>query len=61
MRVIICDNYEELSNQAAKLVASQITLKPDSVLGLATGATPIGDVYKRQPCKMLLFAIHFFS
>ena len=42
MRVIICDNYEELSNQAAKLVASQIILKPDSVLGLATGATPIG-------------------
>jgi len=42
MRVILCDNYEELSAQAAKLVASQIILKPDSVLGLATGSTPIG-------------------
>ncbi len=38
----MCDNYEEMSNQAAKLVASQMILKPDSVLGLATGSTPIG-------------------
>ncbi len=42
MRIILCDNYEELSKKAAKLVASQITLKPDSVLGLATGSTPVG-------------------
>ena len=42
MRVIVCKNYEEMSAQAAKLVASQITLKPDSVLGLATGSTPVG-------------------
>lgn len=46
MRVIVCDNYEELSDQAAKLVASQLILKPDSVLGLATGSTPIG-MYRR--------------
>ena len=31
-----------MSKKAAKLVASQITLKPDCVLGLATGSTPIG-------------------
>ena len=42
MRLILCENYEEMSKQAAKLVASQITLKPDSILGLATGSTPIG-------------------
>lgn len=46
MRVIVCKNYEEMSAQAAKLVASQITLKPDSVLGLATGSTPVG-MYQR--------------
>lgn len=45
MRVILCENYEDLSVQAAKLVASQIILKPESVLGLATGATPVG-MYK---------------
>lgn len=42
MRVILCENYEEMSKQASKLVASQLILKPDSVLGLATGSTPIG-------------------
>lgn len=42
MRLILCENYEEMSKQAAKLVASQMTLKPDSILGLATGSTPIG-------------------
>jgi glucosamine-6-phosphate deaminase len=31
-----------MSSQASKLVASQLILKPDSVLGLATGSTPIG-------------------
>ncbi len=45
MRVIVCENYEELSKKAAKLVASQVILKPESVLGLATGSTPVG-MYK---------------
>ena len=42
MRVIVCENYEELSNQAAKIVSSQLIVKPNSILGLATGSTPIG-------------------
>ena len=42
MRVIVCNDYEEMSVRAAKLVASQMILKPDCVLGLATGSTPIG-------------------
>lgn len=46
MRVIVCENYEELSAQAAKIMASQVILKPDSVLGLATGSTPVG-MYRR--------------
>lgn len=46
MRIIVCDNYDEISLKAAKLVASQVTLKPDSVLGFATGSTPIG-LYKK--------------
>ncbi len=35
-----------MSEKAAKLVVSQLTLKPDSILGLATGSTPIG-LYER--------------
>ena len=42
MRVIVCENYDEMSKEAAKIVAGQINLKPDCVLGLATGSTPVG-------------------
>ena len=45
MRIIVCENYEEVSKKAAQMILSQITLKPDSVLGLATGSTPVG-MYK---------------
>lgn len=42
MRIILCENYDELSEKAAGIVASQVMLKPDCVLGLATGSTPVG-------------------
>ena len=42
MRVIICDSYDEMSKKAARIVAGQINVKPNSVLGFATGSTPIG-------------------
>lgn len=42
MKLIKCKNYEEMCAKVARIFAAQITLKPDSVLGLATGSTPIG-------------------
>lgn len=45
MKFIVCDNYDEMSNEAAKIVAQQLKDKSDSTLGLATGSTPIG-LYK---------------
>ncbi len=42
MKLYRASNYEALSRIAANLMAAQITLKPDSVIGLATGSTPIG-------------------
>lgn len=42
MRIIVAEDYKEMSKTAADMMASQIILKPDSVLGLATGGTPIG-------------------
>jgi glucosamine-6-phosphate deaminase len=54
MRIIVVDNYEEMSKRAAKMIASQVILKPDSVLGLATGDTPLGmykeliELYKKD-------------
>ena len=45
MRTIICDTYEEMSKKAAEFVRAKIILRPDAVLGLATGSTPLG-MYK---------------
>jgi len=42
MKRIILDNYDEVSRAAADIFARQLALKPDSVLGLATGSTPLG-------------------
>ncbi len=42
MRIIVCENYQEVSKKAAQMILSQVTLKPESVLGLATGSTPVG-------------------
>lgn len=42
MRIIVAANYDEMSRKAADIVASQIILKPESVVGLATGGTPVG-------------------
>jgi len=42
MQVIIEKNYQDMSKKAAELVASQIIFKPASVLGFATGSTPLG-------------------
>lgn len=46
MRFIAVKTYEELSNIAADLIAAQIMMKPNCVLGLATGSSPLG-IYKR--------------
>lgn len=42
MQLIKAKDYKDMSRKAASIFFSQITLKPDSVLGLATGSTPIG-------------------
>lgn len=46
MRIYRASNYEELSRKAANIISSQVILKPDCVLGLATGSSPIGT-YKQ--------------
>ena len=42
MNIIRAKDYDELSRRAAELIAAQVWNKPDCVLGLATGSTPIG-------------------
>jgi glucosamine-6-phosphate deaminase len=42
MKYIEVETYEELSTKAAELIASVVKSKPESVLGLATGSSPLG-------------------
>ena len=42
MRFIEVESYEELSRKAAGIIAAQVIAKPCSVLGLATGSSPLG-------------------
>ena len=46
MNFIKVKTYEELSDKAAAIIAAQVIMKPDCVLGLATGSSPVG-AYKR--------------
>ena len=46
MKFITVDTYEKLSRQAANIISSQVIIKPDCVLGLATGSSPLGT-YKQ--------------
>lgn len=45
MKIIVCENYEEISKKGAEIIAAEIKANPKAVLGLATGNTPIG-IYK---------------
>lgn len=46
MLVEVFPDYEAMSDRAAEIVTDQIRRKPDSVIGFATGSTPLG-LYKR--------------
>ena len=42
MKIYRAENYEDMSRKAASIISAQVILKPDCVLGLATGSTPVG-------------------
>ena len=42
MRIIRTRDYEDMSRKAANLISAVMTMKPDCVLGLATGSSPVG-------------------
>ena len=46
MQFIKVENYDMLSEKAAEIIADVVISKPDCVLGLATGSSPIGT-YKK--------------
>lgn len=42
MKIIRAKDYNDMSRKAANIISAQVILKPDSVLGLATGSSPVG-------------------
>ena len=42
MKIKICENYEQMSREAANVFSEELKRNPECVLGLATGDTPIG-------------------
>ena len=42
MKIIRAKDYNDMSRKAANIISAQVILKPESVLGLATGSSPIG-------------------
>ena len=42
MKLIRAADYQDMSLKAAMIIAAQIIMKPDAVLGLATGGSPVG-------------------
>ena len=47
MKIIVTENYEELSDKAAEAMLAVVKADPSAVLGLATGTTPLG-LYARM-------------
>jgi glucosamine-6-phosphate deaminase len=53
MNIITVSTYQKMCRSAANIISAQVIMKPDCVLGLATGSTPIGvyaqliDWYKK--------------
>ena len=42
MKIIRAKDYKDMSRKAANIISAQVIMKPDCVLGLATGGTPVG-------------------
>lgn len=42
MKIIKAKDYNDMSRKAANIISAQVIMKPNCVLGLATGSTPIG-------------------
>lgn len=58
MNIIRAIDHEDMACKAANLIAAQVLIKPKSILGLATGSTPLG-VYARLILKQRAAEVSF--
>jgi len=42
VKVLVCKDYDTLSKKAAGILAGIVNVKPNAILGLATGSSPVG-------------------
>ena len=42
IKIVRARDYQDMSRKAANIISAQVILKPNSILGLATGESPIG-------------------
>ena len=42
MKIIRAKDYNDMSRKAANIISAQVIMKPNCVLGLATGGSPVG-------------------
>lgn len=59
MEVVVLSSYDDMSTVAADLVADVLNAKPNAVLGMATGSTPLGvykELVRRHRAGLLDFA-----
>ncbi|MCU6801484.1 hypothetical protein, partial [Alitiscatomonas aceti] len=60
MRIYREKDYDAMSRRAANIISAEVIRRPDCVLGLATGSTPI-PVFRRSTRKVPSFSSrHFF-
>ena len=53
MKVIIAENYDEMSKKAAEIIIETVKKNPNAILGLATGSSPVGTYqYMIKDCAV---------
>ena len=50
MKIIRAKDYADVSRKAANIISAQVIMKPNCVLGLATGGTPVGAYQQLVEC-----------
>ena len=58
MRIYRAKDYYDMSRKAANIISAQVIMKPDCVLGLATGSTPVGTYAQLVEWYKKLSLIH---
>ena len=48
MKIIRAKDYADMSRKAANIISAQVIMKPNCVLGLATGGTPVPATADRE-------------